>query len=60
MGGNATIIGSSAGIVASAQAEKEGHAISYLDFAKVGVPAVLLTVSVSTLYLLLRYSFIVA
>jgi Na+/H+ antiporter NhaD/arsenite permease-like protein len=60
MGGNATIIGSSAGIVASAEAEKEGHAISYLEFIKVGVPAVLLTVGASTLFLLLRYAFVAA
>jgi Na+/H+ antiporter NhaD/arsenite permease-like protein len=55
MGGNATIIGTSAAIVASSQAEKEKHGISFMEYLKIGVPAVLLTVGVGTAYLLLRY-----
>ncbi len=58
MGGNATIIGTSAGIVASAAAEKEGHAIGFVEYLKIGIPVLILTVGTGTLFFLLRYGLV--
>jgi Na+/H+ antiporter NhaD/arsenite permease-like protein len=55
LGGNATVIGASANVVASGIARHRGFPITFVDFLKVGVPFTLLSLVVSTLYLLLRY-----
>ena len=52
LGGNFTLIGASANIVASAIAEKEGYHISFLTFMKYGTPVAI----VSTLVALLSLS----
>ncbi len=51
LGGNFTIIGASANIVASALAEKEGYHISFLTFMKYGTPVAILSTFVSLLSL---------
>jgi Na+/H+ antiporter NhaD/arsenite permease-like protein len=55
VGGNTTIIGTAAGLVASEVAEKSGHRIGYMEFFKVGLVSVLLTVGVGTLFLISVY-----
>lgn len=55
IGGNATILGTAAGVVASDVAEKRGHKIAYKEYLKVGLTSVLLTVGVGTIFLVLRY-----
>ncbi|EKD93805.1 MAG: citrate transporter family protein [uncultured bacterium] len=54
LGGNATIIGSSAGVIAVDIARKNGIKISFFDFMKVGVPVTLISLSVASVYLLAR------
>lgn len=56
LGGNGTIIGASANVVVSGIAERNGYPISFKYFAKNGMLVVLLTVGVSTIYLILRYA----
>jgi Na+/H+ antiporter NhaD/arsenite permease-like protein len=58
VGGNATMIGTAAGVIASDVAERGGHKISHLEFFKVGFPSVLLTVGIGTIFLILRYGLV--
>jgi Na+/H+ antiporter NhaD/arsenite permease-like protein len=55
MGGNGSLIGASANMVTAGIAERAGHPISYVYFFKKGFPALLLTVSLATVWLLLRF-----
>ena len=51
LGGNFTIIGASANIVAAALAEKEGYHISFLTFMKYGTPVAILSTGAALLSL---------
>lgn len=55
LGGNGTAIGASANVIVVGMSEKAGHRISFVRFLKYGVPVMLLTIVLSTLYLYLRY-----
>jgi Na+/H+ antiporter NhaD/arsenite permease-like protein len=55
MGGNGSLIGASANMVTAGIAERAGHHISYAYFFKKGFPALLVTVSLATVWLLLRF-----
>jgi Na+/H+ antiporter NhaD/arsenite permease-like protein len=55
LGGNATIIGASANVVMLGIAEKNGHRITFWQFAKYGVPVTVVTVLLCVPYLWLRY-----
>jgi Na+/H+ antiporter NhaD/arsenite permease-like protein len=55
MGGNGSLIGASANLVTSGIAERAGYPISFGHFFKVGFPALLISVSFGTLWLLFRY-----
>ena len=55
LGGNGTIIGASANIVVTGISEKHGYHISFNYFLKQGMFIVLLTVGLSTIYLVARY-----
>jgi len=55
LGGNGTIIGASANVIASGMAEEAGHRILFIEFFKVCFPVMLITVAISTVYLVLRY-----
>lgn len=48
LGGNGTLIGSSAGVVAAGMSEKFGHSISFNRWFKVGFPFMLMTVAIGT------------
>ncbi len=52
LGGNGTIIGASANVVVIGMAEKRGHPISFLGYMKVAFPLMLMSILVSTVYLL--------
>ena len=54
-GGNATIIGASANVVAIGLAHKAGIKISFWQFAKYGIPVTLVSVLMVAPYILLRY-----
>lgn len=56
LGGNATPIGASANVVGTAIADREGYPISWGRFCKYAVPAMIMVVAVSHLYLVVRYA----
>jgi Na+/H+ antiporter NhaD/arsenite permease-like protein len=51
MGGNGTVIGASANVVALSLARKHGLSVSFWQFMKVGFPLMLLSIAISTVYL---------
>ncbi len=54
-GGNLTIVGASANVVAIGLAHAKGYNISFWQFAKIGIPVTLVSVAISLPYLLIRY-----
>lgn len=55
LGGNGTLIGASANIVSVGIAHKNGFKINFWDFTKVGVIYTVVSLLISTAYILLRY-----
>jgi len=55
MGGNGSLIGASANMVASGIAEKSGYPITYSYFFKKGFPALLITTALATGWILLKF-----
>ncbi|MFI6942452.1 SLC13 family permease [Streptomyces sp. NPDC050418] len=55
LGGNATIIASSANVVVIGIAEREGHHISFWQFSRYGLIVTAVTVAIAGLYVWLRY-----
>jgi Na+/H+ antiporter NhaD/arsenite permease-like protein len=55
MGGNSSLIGASANLVTAGIAERAGYRITYAEFFKIGMPAMLITVALGTLWLLIRF-----
>jgi len=53
LGGNGTLIGSSAGIIAAGLSEKSGFLITFNRFFRIGFPFMLSTVAVGTLILII-------
>ncbi|MCX8129119.1 MAG: ArsB/NhaD family transporter [Clostridia bacterium] len=53
LGGNGTIIGASANVVASGMAEENGHKITFGQYFKVCFPIMLITIIISMVYLLI-------
>jgi Na+/H+ antiporter NhaD/arsenite permease-like protein len=52
LGGNGTLIGSSAGVVATGLSEKNGHQITFNRFMRVGFPFMICSAAVGTVVLL--------
>ncbi len=55
MGGNGSLIGASANMVTAGIAERAGYPITYAYFLRKGFAALLITVGLSTIWLLLRF-----
>jgi Na+/H+ antiporter NhaD/arsenite permease-like protein len=55
MGGNGSLIGASANMVTAGIAEGAGYPITYAYFLKKGVPALVITVGLASLWLLIRF-----
>ncbi|NPA12834.1 MAG: ArsB/NhaD family transporter [Aquificae bacterium] len=55
LGGNLTIIGASANVVAAGLSEREGYPIKFMDFVKQGTPVTIITVIVALGLLWLKY-----
>ena len=53
LGGNGTAIGASANVVAIGMAEREGYHISFGHYFKIAFPVMLITVALSTVYILI-------
>lgn len=55
LGGNATLIGSSANVVVAGLAERSGNRISFIRYMLFGVPLVVLSLIIATIYIYVRY-----
>jgi Na+/H+ antiporter NhaD and related arsenite permeases len=55
LGGNGTIIGASANVIAVGMAKERGHKITFKNYFKVAFPMTILTVVISTIYLYLVF-----
>ncbi|NOZ25133.1 MAG: hypothetical protein GXO94_03445, partial [Nitrospirae bacterium] len=55
LGGNGTAIGASANVIVVGLAERAGRKISFIRFMAYGMPVMILTVLLSTVYVWLRY-----
>ena len=56
LGGNGTLIGASANVVLSGISTRHGYPITFASYFKVGFPLMLVSILISTAYLLLRYT----
>ncbi len=56
LGGNGTIIGASANVVAAGLAEDAGEDISFNRFFRTGFPIMIMTLAISTVYCVIRYT----
>jgi Na+/H+ antiporter NhaD/arsenite permease-like protein len=55
LGGNGTLIGASANVVLSGVSGKHGYPITFKTYTKIGFPIMIVTVVISTVFLLLKY-----
>ena len=55
LGGNMTIIGAAANVIVSENAAKDGHPIGFIQFMKYGVPIVVISLIISSIYVYFRY-----
>lgn len=55
LGGNGTIIGASANVIVSGIAAREGHPMTFLHYMKIAFPLMLVSIVISTVYLLLFF-----
>ncbi|QKY69560.1 ArsB/NhaD family transporter [Lentibacillus sp. CBA3610] len=55
LGGNATLVGASANVVVAGLAEGEGQKLSFIRFMLYGVPFVILSLVIATIYIYIRY-----
>ena len=56
LGGNGSLIGASANVVLAGIGAKNGHPITFAKFLKVGFPLMLISIVISTIYLLVRFA----
>ena len=55
LGGNGSLIGASANMITAGIAERAGYKISYRYFLKKGLPALIITVTISLIWLFIRF-----
>lgn len=55
LGGNLTLVGASANLVVASIAERSGFRISFWEFFRIGLPTVLVSLLISTLWIWLAY-----
>lgn len=55
LGGNGTLIGASANVVVAGIAERNGFKITFWGFTKIGMPLMIVSVTIATGYIYLRY-----
>ena len=56
LGGNGSLIGASANVVLAGVSAKNGYPITFMSYLKKGFPLMLLSVSICTVYLLIRFA----
>lgn len=55
LGGNGTLIGASANVVLSDISAKHGHAITFMQYLKIGFPMMVMSVAIAAIYLVMRF-----
>lgn len=55
LGGNGTLVGASANVIVSGMLEKHGHKLSFIEYMKIGFPIMILSITVSSIYLIVFY-----
>lgn len=55
LGGNLTIIGAAANVIVSETAASQGHKISFLRFMKYGALVTMISLAISSVYLVIKY-----
>ncbi len=55
LGGNGTLVGASANVMVAGMLEKHGHKLSFINYMKVGFPVMLVSVAISSIYLIVFY-----
>lgn len=56
LGGNGSLIGASANVVLAGVSAKNGYPITFMSYLKTGFPIMILTIVISTVYLLIRFA----
>jgi Na+/H+ antiporter NhaD/arsenite permease-like protein len=54
-GGNATVIAAAANVAAAGLTERAGRPIGFLTFMRIGVPVTIISITLASLYITLRY-----
>ncbi len=55
LGGNGTLVGASANVIVSGMLEKHGEKLGFVEYMKVGFPIMLISVAISSAYLMVFY-----
>ncbi|SHK43751.1 ArsB/NhaD family transporter [Paramaledivibacter caminithermalis] len=55
LGGNGTLVGASANVIVGGMLEKQGHKLSFMNYMKVGFPLTIISIIISTIYLMVFY-----
>lgn len=55
LGGNGTLVGASANVIVGGMLEKNGHRLSFTKYMKIGFPIMIISIIISTIYLVLFY-----
>lgn len=55
LGGNGTIIGASANVIVTGIMAREGRPVSFMSFMRIGFPIMIVSIIISTIYLILFY-----
>ncbi|MDP3970339.1 MAG: ArsB/NhaD family transporter [bacterium] len=55
LGGNGTLVGASANLVAAGLAEKAGYKLGFKEFLKIGMVSMFITMLITTVYVFIRY-----
>jgi Na+/H+ antiporter NhaD/arsenite permease-like protein len=56
LGGNGTMIGASANVVACGMLEKKNHKVNFVEYMKFAFPLMIVSIVISTIYLVLFYA----
>lgn len=56
LGGNGTLVGASANVVLSGISKKSGYEITFKQYLKIGFPMMIMSIVISTIYLLLKFA----
>jgi Na+/H+ antiporter NhaD/arsenite permease-like protein len=54
-GGNGTIIGASANLIAAGMLEEHGHKLRFREYFKIAFPMMILTIAIANVYIVLRF-----